>query len=154
MVYWKKSWSEGNKAEDLFIELRGDKFLRKANTAENIHEHWDVLDAEFGRVDVKAPKRKNRAGPLDYTIWWELKNVRGRVGWGSPNGIERYIALQCETAFHLINPDHIIDEINQRCTGEGKGEWMLYSRPGRQDLMTILPLTFIKDNTSHTVELG
>ena len=63
-----KSYREGTEAEQEFIYLRGDKFVRAADRNENINEHWDILDSEFGRVDVKAAKRKYRNGPVDYTF--------------------------------------------------------------------------------------
>ena len=64
------SYREGTEAEQEFIALRGSHVVREANWNENVNEHWDVLDKEFGRVDVKAAKRKYRNGPVDNTIWW------------------------------------------------------------------------------------
>ena len=148
MIFKSKSYREGDTAEDLFIKLRGDNFIRRANANENMNQHWDVLDKVFGRVDVKAPKRKNRSGPIDYAIWWELKTVNRptpKPGWGVPNGIDRYIALQCEKAFYLVDPKDVIDIIQERCTEKGRGEWLLHSRPGRGDLMTMLPFDFIQE---------
>jgi len=56
--------TSGVGAEIEFMELRGDLIIRRATTEENMNEHWDVLDAEFGRVDVKAAKRESRGDPL------------------------------------------------------------------------------------------
>ena len=63
MAYAKrntKSYLEGTSAEQEFAALRGDNYVRKSTKDEDIHEHWDVLDKEFGRVDVKAAKRFSR----------------------------------------------------------------------------------------------
>ncbi len=49
------NYFEGALAEREFIELRSDTFVRSATKEENIHEHWDILDRELGRVDVKTP---------------------------------------------------------------------------------------------------
>ena len=76
MMKMNSSFIEGTQSEKEFISLRGSSFIRKATKAEDINEHWDVLDKEFGRVDVKAAKRKYRNGPIDYTIWWELRTVK------------------------------------------------------------------------------
>jgi hypothetical protein len=113
---------EGNKAEDEFINIRGENILRKANKTENIYEHWDVLDKEFGRVDVKASKRKYRGGPIDYSIhWWEFINVVGKKGWGVPNSLQRYIALRLEDRFILINPSVVNPILQSKCTEHFKG---------------------------------
>ena len=47
-----KSYKEGTEAEQEFIKLRGDNFIRPATRDENIFEHWDVLDKKFGKIDV------------------------------------------------------------------------------------------------------
>lgn len=153
------SYKEGNNAEKEFISLRGDNFIREANRKENIHEHWDVLDKEFGRVDVKAAKRKNRNGPIDYTIWWELRTVKRppnnepQKGWGVPNGIERMIAVRSEDSFYLIKPEDIYEDLRSRCVDYFRGEFGLHTRPDRGDLMTILPLDYVIDNSIHVVKV-
>ena len=65
----KRNMAQGDKAEQEFIRLRGDNFIRKATFDEDVNEHWDVLDKEFGKVDVKSGKRRSHKGPVDYTIW-------------------------------------------------------------------------------------
>ena len=144
---------EGTEAEKLFRKLRGDNFVRRATREEDMNEHWDVLDSEFGRVDVKAAKRKFRSGPVDYTIWWELKTVKrppnwkSKSGWGVPNEVDRLIAVRAEDAFYLVNPSDIIKPLREKCTEYYRGDFGLHSRPDRGDLMTILPLSFIVKNS-------
>jgi len=150
---------EGTAAEKEFINLRGDKFVRSATREEDIFEHWDVLDSEFGKVDVKAAKRFERKGPVDYTIWWELRTVKRppawkpTEGWGVPNGIDRFVAVRSEKSFYLVNPANIIEDLRKRCTEYFKGEFGLLSRPGRGDLITILPLDYVKEHASHVVDV-
>ncbi len=153
------NFAEGRAAEEEFISLRGDNFIRKATLNEDRNEHWDVLGKEFGRVDVKAAKRKNRRGPIDFTIWWELRTVKRppnwkpTKGWGVPNGIDRFVAVRSEKAFYLINPADIIDDLRKRCTEYFKGEFGLLTRPGRGDLVTILPLDYVKEHARHVVKV-
>jgi hypothetical protein len=155
----KRNMSQGNEAEQEFIRLRGDNFIRKANFEEDVNEHWDVLDKQFGKVDVKSGKRRSHKGPVDYTIWWELKTVRrppdnkSQQGWGVPNGIERMIAVRSEDSYYLIDPEDIIDDLRTRCSYKNKGNFCLYSRPGREDLITILPLDYVKEYAKHVVEV-
>tara|TARA_S200002703_G_scaffold83733_1_gene72159 strand:+ start:319 stop:804 length:486 start_codon:yes stop_codon:yes gene_type:complete len=151
---------EGTVAEKEFIKLRGNNFVRHATRDEDIFEHWDVLDKEFGKVDVKAAKRFERRGPVDYTIWWELRTVKRppnwkpTKGWGVPNGIDRFVAVRAKEAFYLLDPSDIISDLRKRCTDYFKGEFGLLTRPGRGDLVTILPLDYVIKNSRHTVEVS
>jgi len=151
--------AQGNQAEQEFIKLRGKNFIRKATFDEDVNEHWDVLDKEFGKVDVKSGKRRSHKGPVDYTIWWELRTVKRppdnkpKEGWGVPNGIERLIAVRSEDSFYLIDPEDIIDDLRERCSYKNKGDFCLYSRPGREDLITILPLDYVKEYAKHVVKV-
>ena len=155
----KRNMAQGDKAEQEFIRLRGDNFIRKATFDEDVNEHWDVLDKEFGKVDVKSGKRRSHKGPVDYTIWWELRTVKRppdnkpKEGWGVPNGIERLIAVRSEDSFYLIDPEDIIDDLRERCSYKNKGDFCLYSRPGREDLITILPLDYVKEYAKHVVKV-
>jgi hypothetical protein len=158
-VRMNQSFKEGDNAEEQFIQLRGDNFIRKADREENIHEHWDVLDKELGRVDVKAAKRKFRNGPVDFTIWWELRTVKRppenkpAKGWGVPNGINRFIAVRSEDKFILIDPSNIYEDLQKRCVEYYRGEFGLHTRPGRGDLMTILPLEYVIENATMELEI-
>jgi len=155
----KRNMAQGDKAEQEFIRLRGDNFIRKATFDEDVNEHWDVLDKEFGKVDVKSGKRRSHKGPVDYTIWWELRTVKRppdnkpKEGWGVPNGIERLIAVRSEDSFYLIDPEDIIEDLRARCSYKNKGDFCLYSRPGREDLITILPLDYVKEYAKHVVKV-
>jgi hypothetical protein len=150
---------EGTEAEREFISLRGSNFVRKSTKEEDMNEHWDILDAELGRVDVKAAKRLYRSGPVDYTIWWELKTVKRppnwqpQKGWGVPNGIDRLIAVRGADKYYLIKPENIIDDLRKRCTEYFRGEFGLHTRPGRGDLMTVLPLWYVIDNAELQIDV-
>lgn len=154
-----KSAREGTAAEKEFISLRGDNFIRLATREENILQHWDLLDAEFGRVDVKAAKRSNRDGEVDYHIWWELKTVIQKnawvsaPGWGVPNGIDRLVAVRAEDAYYLIKPEDIIEDLRLKCRDYSKKPFGLYGRPGRGDLLTTLPLDYVKEYARHRVDV-
>lgn len=153
------SVAEGTAAEKEFISLRSKTFIRKSTEEEDIHQHWDVLDEEFGRVDVKAAKRKYRHGPIDHTIWWELKTVKrppngeSTTGWGVPNEFHRFIAVRTQDGFHLVNPADIINDLRERCTEYFRGDFGLYTRADRGDLMTILPLGYIEEHATHFLEV-
>lgn len=148
------SIKEGNAAEDKFIACRAENIIRKATKQEDIHEHWDVLDKEFGKVDVKAQKRINRGGSIaNEHHWYELKTVKkppkwqSSKGWGIPNGIKRLIAFELQDSFVLVNPEDIIEDLRFKCKERGKGEFLLYGREGRGDLMTLLPTEYLVENS-------
>lgn len=149
------SFQEGTAAEQEFIKLRGENFIRKASRMEDIHEHWDVLDKEYGRVDVKGAKRKYRNGPIDYSIhWWEFKNVAGRAGWGEPNDTERLIAFRTENAYVLVDPSKVNALLEAKCVDHFRGPWGLNTRKGRQDLAAMVPTEFFVDNSEHILEIS
>lgn len=153
------SWIEGTAAERDFVSARGESIVRKATKTEDMNEHWDYLDSEFGRVDVKSAKRLHRGGPVDYTIWWELLTVKRppdnkpKKGWGVPNNIDRLIAIRTEDMFVMVNPADIYPKLKVLCKGHGRGAFLLHGRPNRGDLMTILPLSFLNENAVGTVKL-
>lgn len=153
-VKYKKSFFEGNKAEEEFIKLRGDNFIRKADRSEDMKQHWDVLDKEFGKVDIKAPKRRERGGEIDYSIhWWEFKNVLGNLGWGSPNGTDRYIAFRIKDKFILVDPSVVNPILETKCTEYFRGMWGLNTRKGRKDLFAMIPVDFLLEHAEHVVEV-
>jgi len=154
-----QTWNEGKQAENLFASIRKDNIIRKSTLQEDRTEHWDFLDKELGRVDVKAAKRLHRHGPVDHTIWWELRTVKKppdmkpKRGWGVPNGIERLIAVQSESAFHLIRPESIIEDLRKRCTKYFRGEFGLHTRPDREDLITILPMWYVEEHAEKEIPI-
>lgn len=154
-----KSVREGYSAEEEFANLRRSTFVRYANREENILEHWDLLDSEFGHVDVKAPKRKNRGGDLDYHIWWELKTVKrppdwkSVSGWGIPNHIDRLIAVRGPDAYHLVAPEDIVEDLRLRCRDYSRKPFGLHARKDRGDLMTTLPLWYVQEHARFRVDV-
>jgi hypothetical protein len=146
-------------AENEFINLRKDTFVRLATKEENFLEHWDILDSELGRVDVKAPKRKSRGGDVDYHIWWELKTVTQRniwksmPGWGVPNGVDRLIAIRHTDAYYLVKPEDIIEDLRLKCRDYSSKPFGLYARPGRGDLLTSLPIDYVKQHARHKIDV-
>jgi hypothetical protein len=154
---------QGEKAEALFRRLRAEKIERIASDLENRDEHWDVLDAEFGRVDVKSAKRLHRTGEIDYTIWWELKTVKrpplnqSQRGWGVGNGIRRFVAVRLPEGFYLMSPEEVAEDLrimNRRAPlPRRRCEFGLYTREGRDDLVTILPDSYVRKNARHFLEV-
>ena len=151
---YKSSFTEGTATEQEFISLRGDNFVRRAERKEDIHEHWDILDKELGKIDVKAPKRQYRYGPLDYSIhWWEFKNVTGNKGWGTPNGVNRHIAFRLESSFVLVDPEVVNSILEAKCKEHYRGIWGLNTRKGRSDLAAMIPVEFLLEHSSHILEV-
>lgn len=156
--------SQGDQAEEMFMKLREGKILRVATLLENRDEHWDVIDAEFGRVDVKSPKRLHRNGGIDFTVWWEFRTVkrpplyRSQPGWGVGNGIRRLIAVRLREGFYLLSPEEVAEDLrlmNRRSPlPRRRCEFGLYTREGRDDLMTILPDEYVRTNARHFVGVG
>ena len=149
---YKSSFTEGTAAEQEFIEIRKDTFVRRSTRTEDIHQHWDVLDKVLGKVDVKGAKRKYRSGPVDYDIhWWEFLNVQGRPGWGSPNDVDRYIAFRIKDSFILVDPKKVNPILELKCTKHYRGLWGLNTRPTRKDLAAMIPTNFLIEHSEHRI---
>jgi|TARA_R100000084_G_C4560710_1_gene104462 hypothetical protein len=154
MQKYNRSFQEGTYTEEEFISLRKDNFVRRASRTEDIHEHWDVLDKEFGKVDIKAPKRQYRNGPIDYSIhWWEFKNVTGKPGWGTPNNVERFIAFRIKEGFVLVDPQKVNSILEDKCTSHYRGLWGLNTRKNRKDLAAMIPVDFLLEHCEHRIEV-
>ena len=135
---WAESYAQGDRAETRFASILENP--ETATTHQNIYEHWDVRDEEF-KYDVKAMKRWNRAdaAPTDRIHYIELKNVQGKKGW--LYGDADYIAFETRAHWVLVNRPRLqewIDSIDKP-TSNKKEIYKLYSRPGRADVMTIVP---------------
>lgn len=158
------SKAAGRMAELRFMRARGASVIRQATREENMSEHWDLIDREIGRVDVKAQKYFSRGGSK-IAYWWELLNVNGQAGWGTDNGVSRKIAFECkqpaeshlESVFMILDPGEIYRlakaEIISGGSKIGKGYFELYQRSGRKDLITNLPPDFVADNSVACVSL-
>lgn len=155
--YRKRNLAQGKAGEEEFIKLRGNKFVRRATPEEDMNEHWDIEDSEFGKVDIKSGKRSSHKGEVDYTIWWELKtvkrppNYKSQPGWGVPNSVSRLIAVRAEDCFYLIDPSDIYEDLQSRCSFDNKGYFCLVTRPNRGDLITTLPLDYVQKYAKHKV---
>jgi hypothetical protein len=151
----------GKEAEDRFVRLRGQHIIRRATAREDTDEHWDVLDDEFGRIDVKSAKRMHRGGEIDYTVWWELQTVprvmdgdmekKPRRGWGVGNGVRRYIAVCLYDGFYLLSPEEIASDLRLKRMKEGarkgRGAFLYHNRRG--DYTTVLPEDYVRNNARH-----
>ena len=112
------------------------------------------LDKEFGKVDIKAPKRQYRNGPIDYSIhWWEFKNVTGKPGWGTPNNVKRFIAFRIKEGFVLVDPQKVNSILEDKCTSHYRGLWGLNTRKDRKDLAAMIPVDFLLEHCEHRIEV-
>ena len=138
IMKWAESYAQGDSAEKRFATTLYKCIF--ATTHENIHEHWDVRDEEF-KYDVKAMKRWNRGDsePTDRIHYIELKNVQGNKGW--LYGDADYIAFETRAHWVLVSRPRLqewTDSIDKPVSNK-KEIYKLYSRPGRADVMTIVP---------------
>lgn len=119
---------------------------------QDIEEHWDieVTLPLFGRrkIDVKGVKYTHRHGGAP-CVWWEWRNVRGGDGWGVPNGLSRVVAqLMPDGVFYMSGVADMALRIKQAVNANGdrrgRGEFEIYQRDGRLDLVTRVPIDFFK----------
>ena len=136
------SWAEGKRAEGLFVTLmekRGND-VEKSSARVDIKQHIDYYVNGVG-FDVKGNRH------LD-CIWLEIANVRGDDGW--LKGEAEYIAFHFPELdeFIIFKRQDLLEWVQQNITEytEDKKDYLkLYTRKGRNDLMTKISLLDTKD---------
>jgi hypothetical protein len=88
-------------------------------------------------------KRYNRhdTNTIQEYTWIESKNVRGNPGW--IKGLADYIVFEREDTWVMAKRIELRELVNQKVKeknySKGKGVYQLYTRDGRQDLLTLVP---------------
>lgn len=159
MVNFKEYYKYGDEAEQRFVkslQVYGFK-NKKSSDYDDIHNHWDyIVDFPF-KVDVKSSKRFNKENihPNDAYVVLEIKNVHGNKGsiYGDADffayELHDYFVLVCTKVLRLWIATSV-DMGNY--TGHVRDSYKkVYTRKGRKDLMTILPLDAIKKMSSSII---
>jgi hypothetical protein len=144
------SKQQGDLAEKRFIdacEAVGYQ-VRKATAQEDIYEHidyWVLRKENWYGVDVKGNRHPE-------TIWVEFKNVRGNEGW--LHGSATFIAFDIaeEGGFAVILREELVDwcllNVDNTFVGKNEAYRKLYQREGREDVLTKIHLTDLKELNS------
>jgi hypothetical protein len=121
-----------------------------ASSDEDIYQHWDVkIDI---KIDVKAMKKINRedSEPNENIHYVEIKNVHGNKGW--LYGDADYFAFEMKDYYVMVSKIKLQAMIADKCKEKIKCArptlYQLYSREGRDDMMTLvktIDLIFISD---------
>ena len=149
-------------AEQIFDQIAESKNLevKNARRRENIHKHIDkyiTQESETWSVDIKARKKTSRSDSSvqDEWIWIEFQNVRGNLGW--LYGEADNIAFETQDSFVIVDRNSLIDYV-ENVVDMGKpvrksflAKYKTYRRAGRQDLLTMVELSQIKNNCKHFI---
>lgn len=121
-----------------------------ASSDEDIYQHWDVkIDI---KIDVKAMKKINRedSESNENIHYVEIKNVHGNKGW--LYGDADYFAFEMKDYYVMVSKIKLQEMIADKCKDKIKCArptlYQLYSREGRNDMMTLVKtvdLIFISD---------
>lgn len=141
------SWREGRNSEERFkasCEKVGYS-VRKSSKKDDIEKHIDFYitrsNGTFTSVDVKGANHPE-------TIWVELKNVLGKVGWLF--GKAEFIAFDMSevNGFCMVRRTDLIrlveEEVDANFVEKQYAYKKLYQRKNRSDVITKLHLTDIK----------
>jgi hypothetical protein len=137
---WEKSMADGKSGEQRFASILTSPVF--ATKEQDINEHWDVMDADGNRYDVKIMKRYRRSdpAPTDRLHYVELRNVLGKNGW--LYGQADFIVFETRQWWLVVKRNDLVKFIEGAVWGETTETpqpYKLYQREGRQDLMTIVP---------------
>lgn len=148
------SWNEGRNSEKKFKESceRVGYSVRKSSKEDDIDKHIDFYitrtNGTFTSVDVKG-------GNHPETIWIELKNVLGKVGWLF--GKAEFIAFDMSevNGFCMVRRTDLIrlveEEVDAKFVGKYDAYKKLYQRKNRFDVLTKLHLSDIKQCRSFKI---
>ena len=149
-------------AEQLFDQIAESKSLeiKNAKRRENIHKHIDkYVTDETGTwsVDIKARKKTRRSddNAQDDWIWIEFQNVRGNAGW--LYGEADHIAFETQDNFVIVNRDSLIKyvegavDMGKSVKYSGEAKYKTYRRANRNDLLTMVELSEIKNNCEYFI---
>jgi len=141
--------ARGREAEKLFAETIG-LFTIPSTKDQDIHGHYDLIS--HIKWDVKSINRTDRIKPMDQNFHWvELINVQGKKG--SLYGDADYFVFETDLFFILVDKIQLQEWIADKCKAKEYSKipevYKLYTRPGKQDVITIIPtidLCYLADN--------
>ena len=149
-------------AEQLFDQIAESKSLeiKNAKRRDNIQKHIDKYvtdDVGTWSVDIKARKKTRRSddNAQDDWIWIEFQNVRGNTGW--LYGEADYIAFETQDNFVIVKKDSLIEyvegavDMGKSVKYSGEAKYKTYRRAGRNDLLTMVELSEIKNNCEYSI---
>ena len=149
-------------AEQLFDQIAESKSLeiKNAKRRENMRKHIDKYvtdDVGTWSVDIKARKKTRRSddNAQDDWIWIEFQNVRGNTGW--LYGEADYIAFETQDNFVIVKKDSLIKyvegavDMGKSVKYSGEAKYKTYRRAGRNDLLTMVELSEIKNNCEYSI---
>ena len=149
-------------AEQLFDKIAASKHLeiKNAKRRDNIQKHIDKYvtdDVGTWSVDIKARKKTRRSdnNAQDDWIWIEFQNVRGNTGW--LYGEADYIAFETQDNFAIVKKDSLIEyvegavDMGKSVKYSGEAKYKTYRRAGRNDLLTMVELSEIKNNCKYSI---
>jgi len=149
-------------AEELFDQIALSKHLeiKNARRRENMQKHIDKYvtdDVGTWSVDIKARKKTRRSddNAQDDWIWIEFQNVRGNTGW--LYGEADCIAFETQDNFVIVKKDSLIDyvegavDMGKSVKHSSQARYKTYRRAGRNDLLTMVELSEIKNNCEYSI---
>jgi len=145
-------WQVGRSAEDSFKEaalLKG-VLCEASSKDENMFSHIDFHITTRKSVDVKAMKRQEKSGDVQWEwTWVEFQNVRGSKGWLL--GGADLIAFEVVDAFWIINREALLKYCRKTIHNEYvdraiDAKYRLYKRRGRDDVISMIHLPHLMDN--------
>lgn len=150
---WSKSVKEGDSAETRFVidylkSMGRPSAIHFADAYQNMKEHWD-LSIDDMRIDVKARRRTSREKDFtDEVLIFELRNVNGDSGWGE--GMSDAIAYESLSEWLIVDRARLLEHCLSRVdpsepSDKYDGPYKKYSRKGRYDLFTWIPISDIGD---------
>ncbi len=160
---FKQCFFDGKKAEEKFSELAESKGyeVTSASKTDDMRKHVDVWIKKDGGekigVDVKSKKKvsRNDGENSGETIWLELVNVTGNVGWVF--GDSNLVSFETEDGFLLVNRRSLADfalqwiDFDDVVSQSKDSLYKSYTRSGRKDVISRVNVSDLVENTWNKV---
>lgn len=137
----------GNEGESLFLQACSDRGLsfQKATQEQDMYQHIDCFVSDGAvsiAVDIKGAKK---------SVCLEFKNVRGNSGWLYGHASQIAFLSPDKTHFLLVPRIQLLKYAEKFLSAERrntKEKYYLYTRNGRDDLMTFVDWTDLETITN------
>lgn len=140
--------SDGKRKEKEFVDLvsKNHHELVYPTTEQDINEHWDIQINNV-RFDIKGLKKISRSDAhFNSSIHWiEIKNVHGKSGW--LYGMADYISFETNDSWLIVKRSNLIKMVEDKLImvfTDAPQPYKMYSRKGRHDVLTIVPIEDLK----------
>lgn len=145
-----------SKSLQAYLSLKTTMEVDVSALAEDEDLGIDLRVACSMKIDVKSAKKLNRSDDtLSNYTWIEFLNVKGEKGWLYREATHFAFEDPIYPCFWVISKkplkEYSESKVKTKERSDKPEEGKLYTRPGRKDVLTIIPFQWIRENCDFMV---